>query len=158
NYFGQRCLLARRLIDAGVRFVTVSDPSWDTHADNFRSLKNSLMPRVDQGLTALLQDLGERGMLDTTLVVWASDFGGTPKINAASGRDHWASAGFIVMAGAGIPGGSVLGKTDDEGGAPTASEYFTEDVAATLYSKLGIPLDLVHTTPDGRPIKVNEGK
>lgn len=156
--FGQSCLLARRLIEAGVRFVTVTDPSWDTHANNFVSLKNSLMPPVDQAVPALLDDLADRGMLDTTLVVWLTDFGRTPKINSASGRDHWASAAFAIMAGAGIPGGSVIGKTDKEGGAPIESEYFTEDVAATIYTKLGIPLDLITWTPDDRPVRLNEGR
>ena len=156
--FGQSCLLARRLIESGVRFVTVTDPGWDTHADNFRSLKNSLMPRVDQALPALLMDLEERGLLDSTLVVWLTDFGRTPKINSASGRDHWASAGFAIMAGAGIPGGSVIGRTDREGGAPADAEYLSEDVAATIYTKLGIPLDLITFTPDERPIRLNEGK
>jgi hypothetical protein len=157
NFFGQRCLLARRLIEAGVRFVTVSDPSWDTHTGNFQSLKRSLMPRLDQGVPALLADLEERGLLDSTLVVWLTDFGRTPKVNSASGRDHWASAGFAIMAGAGVPGGAVLGRTDDEGGQSTRDEYFTKDIAATIYTKLGIPLDLITTTPDGRPIKLNEG-
>ena len=100
----------------------------------------------------------ERGLLDTTLVVWLTDFGRTPKVNSAAGRDHWASAGFAVMAGAGVPGGSVLGKTDEEGGVPTRDEYFSEDIAATIYTKLGIPLDLTTTTPDGRPIRLNEGR
>jgi len=158
NRFGQSLLLARRLIEAGVRFVTVSDPSWDTHADNFKSLKNHLMPHVDQGVPALLADLDQRGLLDSTLVVWLTDFGRTPKINSASGRDHWASAGFAIMAGAGIPGGSVVGRTDREGGVPTDAEYFPEDVAATVYTKLGIPLDLITYTADERPIRLNEGR
>lgn len=158
NRFGQGLLLARRLIEAGVRFVTVSDPGWDTHADNFKSLKNNLMPRVDQGLPALLADLESRGLLDSTLVVWLTDFGRTPKINSASGRDHWSSAGFALMAGAGIPGGSVVGRTDREGGVPTDAEYFPEDVAATIYTKLGIPLDLMTYTPDERPIRLNDGR
>jgi hypothetical protein len=157
TFFGQRCLLARRLIEAGVRFVTVSDPSWDNHTDLFRSLKSSLMPRVDTAVPALLADLQDRGLLDTTLVLWLTDFGRTPQVNSASGRDHWASAGFAIMAGAGIPGGSVLGRTDDEGGQPTQAEYFTQDIAATVYTKLGIPLDLITKTADGRPIKLNEG-
>jgi hypothetical protein len=158
NRFGQSCLLARRLIEAGVRFVTVSDGGWDTHADNFRSLKTHLIPRIDQGLPELLIDLQEHGLLDSTLVVWLTDFGRTPKINSAGGRDHWASAGFAVMAGTGVPGGAVLGRTDDEGGVPTHNEYFSEDIAATIYTKLGIPLDLITMTPDGRPIRLNEGR
>lgn len=158
NRFGQSLLLARRLVEAGVRFVTVSNDGWDTHADNFRQLKNRLMPPVDQGLPTLLADLEQRGMLETTLVVWLTDFGRTPQINASSGRDHWATAGCVVMAGAGVPGGSVLGRTDDEGGRPTDGEYYPEDVAATIYSKLGIPLDVMHRTADGRPIRMNEGR
>ena len=156
--FGQSCLLARRLIESGVRFVTVSDGGWDTHADNFNALKKSRIPPIDQGLPELLADLEERGLLATTLVVWMTDFGRTPKINSAGGRDHWATAGFAILAGAGIPGGAVLGRTDEEGGRPTHNEYFTEDIAATIYTKLGIPLDLETHTPDGRPIRLNEGR
>jgi uncharacterized protein (DUF1501 family) len=155
--FGQSCLLARRLIEAGVRFVTVTDPAWDNHQDLFRSIKNGRMPPIDRAFPELLTDLEERGLLDSTLVVWLTDFGRTPKVNSASGRDHWASAGFAIMAGAGIPGGAVLGRTDEEGGQPTRDEYYTQDIAATIYTKLGIPLDLITTTPDGRPIKLNEG-
>ena len=152
--FGQSCLLARRLIESGVRFVTVTDGGWDTHANNFTSLKNTRMPPVDQALPQLLIDLEERGLLDTTLVVWLTDFGRTPQINSASGRDHWASSGFAIMAGAGVPGGSVLGATDDEGGRPTRDEYKSENIAATIYAKLGIPLDLIAHSPDGRPIRL----
>jgi hypothetical protein len=156
--FGQGCLLARRMVEAGVRFVTVSDDGWDTHQNNFNTLKTHRIPPLDQGLPALLTDLEERGLLATTLVVWLTDFGRTPKINSASGRDHWASAGFVIMAGAGIPGGAVLGRTDEEGGRPTHNEYYTEDVAATIYHKLGIPLDLIEYTADARPIRLNEGR
>lgn len=155
--FGQSLLLARRLVESGVRFVTVTDPGWDTHAGNFDSLKKTRVPPVDQGLPALLIDLEEKGLLDSTLVVWMTDFGRTPKINSASGRDHWSTAGFVVMAGAGVPGGAVLGATDEQGERPTRNEYKTDDVAATIYAKLGLPLDLVVTAPDGRPIRLNEG-
>ena len=156
NPFGQKCLLARRLIEAGVRFVTVSDGGWDTHQNNFSGLKK-LIPRIDQGLPQLLIDLEQRGLLEKTLVVWLTDFGRTPKINSASGRDHWASAGFAIMAGAGVPGGSILGATDDEGGQPTRNQYFTEDIVATIYHKLGLPLDLHVQSPDGRPVRLIEG-
>ncbi|MCY2962859.1 MAG: DUF1501 domain-containing protein [Planctomycetota bacterium] len=158
NRFGQRMLLARRLVQSGVRFVTVSDPSWDNHQDCFNALKTGLMPAVDQGLPALLADLEQQGMLDTTLVVWMTDFGRTPKINSASGRDHWATAGFVVMAGAGIPGGTVIGATDDQGSAPSQNEYTTEQVVATIYHKLGLPLDLVVQASDGRPIRLIEAE
>jgi uncharacterized protein (DUF1501 family) len=150
-------LLARRLIESGVRFVTLSDGGWDTHADNFKGLRNK-MPPLDQAIPELLIDLETRGLLDSTLVVWLTDFGRTPKINSASGRDHWANAGFGIMAGAGVPGGSVIGRTDGEGGHATHDEYFTKDIAATIYSKLGIPLDLITHTADGRPIRLNEGR
>lgn len=156
--FGQSCLLARRLIESGVRFVTVTDGGWDTHQNNFTSLKNSRMPPLDQALPELLIDLQERGLLDTTLVVWLTDFGRTPQINSASGRDHWASSGFAIMAGAGVPGGAVLGATDEEGGRPTRDEYKSENIAATIYAKLGIPLDLIAHSPDGRPLRLLEDK
>lgn len=155
---GQSLLLSRRLIQAGVRFVTVSDPGWDTHGDNFKSLKTKLMPPLDQGLPELLIDLEQQGMLDTTLVVWMTDFGRTPQINAASGRDHWSTSGFVAMAGAGLPRGVVLGATDSDGGAPISNQYFPEDVVSTIYHKLGLPLDLILHTPDGRPIRTVEGQ
>lgn len=155
--FGQRLLLARRLVESGVRFVTVSDPGWDHHTDCFNGLKGR-MPAIDQGLPALLADLASSGLLERTLVVWMTDFGRTPKINPAIGRDHWASAGFVVMAGAGVPGGLVVGETDADGGAPKSGEYLTENVVATIYHKLGIPLDLTVTAPDGRPVRLLEGE
>jgi hypothetical protein len=156
--FGQGCLLARRLIEAGVRFVTITDTGWDTHQNNFTSLKKRLVPPIDQGLPQLITDLADRGLLETTLVVWLTDFGRTPAVNSASGRDHWASAGFAVMAGAGVPGGAVLGATDDEGGKVLRDEYFTDDIAATIYAKLGLPADLTVKSPDGRPIRLVEGR
>jgi len=156
--FGQSCLLARRLIEAGVRFVTITDTGWDTHQNNFTALKSRLVPPIDQGLPQLLADLEDRGMLSTTLVVWVTDFGRTPNVNSASGRDHWASSGFAVMAGAGVPGGAILGATDDEGTKVVRDEYFTEDIAATVYAKLGLPADLTVNSPDGRPIRLVEGR
>ncbi|MGL5098050.1 MAG: DUF1501 domain-containing protein, partial [Planctomycetia bacterium] len=156
--FGQRCLLARRLVESGVRFVTVTDGGWDTHGDNFNALKVHRMPPVDQGLSALLRDLQNRGMLSTTLVLWMTDFGRTPQINSANGRDHWASSGFAIAAGAGVPGGTVVGRTDTEGGVPTHDEYFSEDIGATVYTKVGIPIHSLHTTDDGRPMILNEGR
>jgi hypothetical protein len=158
NKFGQSLVLARRLIESGVRFVTVTDGGWDTHANNFKSLKNNLMPRIDQGIPQLLMDLEQRGLLDTTLVLWLTDFGRTPKINSASGRDHWSTSGFLIAAGAGIPAGQVIGATDGEGGLPTKSQYFSEDMMSTVYHKLGMPLDLHAQSPDGRPVRLIEGR
>ncbi|GIW93463.1 MAG: hypothetical protein KatS3mg110_1504 [Pirellulaceae bacterium] len=156
--FGQSCLLARRLIEHGVRFVTVTDGGWDTHQNNFKSLKDSRMPPVDQAFPQLLIDLEQRGLLESTLVLWLTDFGRTPTVNSASGRDHWATAGFAIFAGAGVPGGAVLGETDDEGGTVVRDQYTTDDIAHTVYMKLGIPTDLVVHSPDGRPVRLIEGR
>src|SRR5262249_25225666 len=123
HHFGQSCLLARRLVEADVPLVTVywtsrSTPSlsspdvWDTHADNFNRLKRNLLPPFDQGMTALLDDLASRGLLDETLVVWLGDFGRTPRINGAAGRDHWGFCQSVVLAGAGVRGGLVHGSSD----------------------------------------------
>ena len=155
--FGQSCLLARRLIEAGTRFVTVSSGDWDTHQKNFTRLRK-LLPPVDQGFTALLVDLEERGLLENTLVVWLTDFGRTPTINPAAGRDHWASAGIAVFAGANTPGGTIVGQTDATGGRSIGREYFPRDIAATIYSKLGIPLTTTHVISNGRPMRLCEGK
>lgn len=149
---GQSCLLARRLIEAGVRFVTVSDGGWDTHGDNFNILKNRRLPPLDQAVPCLLRDLKDRGLLDTTVVVWMGDFGRTPQINSSAGRDHWAAVGNVIFAGAGIKSGVVVGATDAEGGTCARDQYFTEDVAATLYRQLGVPLDTIFRSSDGRPI------
>lgn len=156
--FGQSLLLARRLVESGVRFVTVTDGGWDTHQDNFKSLKNSRLPPIDQALPQLLIDLQERGLLDSTLVCWLTDFGRTPIVNSASGRDHWSSSGFAIMAGAGVPGGHVLGETTPDGGAVAKDQYLSEDIATTIYAKLGIPTDLIAHSPDGRPIRLIEGR
>jgi hypothetical protein len=152
---GQGCLLARRLIEAGVRFVTVTDGGWDTHQNNFTSLKNRLLPRLDSALSGLLDDLSIRGQLDSTLVLVLSDFGRTPKVNPSAGRDHWSTAGIALLAGGGLRAGIAVGKTNALAEQPTEAPYYTEDVAATLYHSLGIPLDTTHKTPDGRPIQIN---
>ena len=157
NYFGQSCLLARRLVESGARFVTVSSGGWDTHSNNFKTLRTKLPP-VDQGIPALIDDLEQRGLLDTTLVVWMTDFGRTPEINANSGRDHSSTASYIVMAGIGTPQGTVIGRTDQTASRVDGDEYYAHDVAATIYTKLGLPLETFHTAPDGRPIRVCDGE
>ncbi|MDB5352233.1 MAG: hypothetical protein JWN86_3480 [Planctomycetota bacterium] len=152
---GQGCLLARRLIESGVRFVTVTDGGWDTHQDNFKSLKDRLLPRLDSALSALLEDLSDRGQIGSTLIVVLSDFGRTPKVNPSAGRDHWSTAGVALLAGAGIKGGVAVGQTNSLGEQPIEAPYITEDLAATIYERLGVPLDTTHKTPDGRPIRIN---
>jgi hypothetical protein len=155
NSLGQGCLLARRLIEAGVRFVTVTDGGWDTHQNNFTSLKNRLLPRLDSALSGLLDDLSTRGQLDSTLVLVLSDFGRTPKVNPSAGRDHWSTVSIALLAGGGLRPGVAVGRTNALAEQPTEAPYYTEDVAATLYHCLGIPLDTTHQTPDGRPIQIN---
>ena len=156
NYLGQSCLLARRLVESGARFVTVSSGGWDTHNNNFKTLRKKLPP-LDQAFPALIHDLKSRGLLETTLVVWMTDFGRTAVINANSGRDHSSTASFVCMAGAGTPAGAVIGETDGTGTRTVGGEYYAQDVAATIFSKLGIPLETAHTAPDGRPIWLCEG-
>jgi hypothetical protein len=159
NSLGQGCLLARRLVEAGVRFVTVTDGGWDTHQNNFTSLKDRLLPRLDGAVSGLVQDLTDRGLIDSTLVLVLSDFGRTPKINPSAGRDHWSTAGIALMAGGGIQPGRTVGQTNALAEQPTEAPYYTEDLAATIYHCLGVPLDTTHHTPDGRPIQVNyEGR
>jgi hypothetical protein len=112
NKFGQSCLLARRLVESGVRFINVTMGGWDTHANNFKTLKDRNLPTIDQSWSALLEDLQTRGMLEKTMVIWLGDFGRTPKINSAAGRDHWAGSTVFCMGGGGMKVGSVIGKSD----------------------------------------------
>jgi uncharacterized protein (DUF1501 family) len=159
NTFGQSCLLARRLIESGVHFVTVTDGGWDTHQNNFKSLKERKLPVLDRGYSALLEDLALRGMLDDTLVVWFGDFGRTPKINSSAGRDHWASAGSACMGGGGVKMGEVVGATNPLGEIVIDGLATPADLAATIYTALGVPLHTWFKTPDGRPIELcPEGK
>jgi uncharacterized protein (DUF1501 family) len=157
--FGQQCLLARRLIESGVQFVTVTDGGWDTHADNFKSLKTRLLPRVDRGLSALIDDLDSRGLLDDTLVVWFGDFGRTPKVNPSAGRDHWSTAGVALMAGGGLKVGQVVGRTNPLGEFVTDTPVTPADLAATIYTVMGVNLHTWYRAQDGRPIELcPEGK
>lgn len=152
---GQGCLLARKLTESGTRFVTVTDSGWDTHQDNFGQLRDTLLPRLDSAISALLQDLSDRGRLDSTLVLVLSDFGRNPKVNEASGRDHCSTASLALVAGAGIQSGVVVGRTDSWGASPAEARYVTEDLAKTLYNRLGICRDTVHPTSPGHPVELN---
>jgi uncharacterized protein (DUF1501 family) len=153
NTFGQSCLLARRLVERGVRFVTVNFGGWDHHAKIWDGLKNKL-PELDAGLSALVEDMGERGLLRDTLVVCMGEFGRTPKINKDVGRDHWAPAASLLFAGAGVKPGLVLGATDKQGAYVTRRPVAPADVAFTIYDALGIDPRKSLTAPDGRPIEV----
>jgi hypothetical protein len=138
--FGQQCLAARRLLEAGVPMVKVARGFWDSHHDNFESHRE-LVPDFDNVMSVLLNDLQERGLLESTLVIVLSEFGRTPKINANVGRDHYADAWSCAFAGCGVHGGAVHGKTDEEGKTVTDGQANASDVAATIYKAVGIPLD-----------------
>jgi hypothetical protein len=162
NPQGQACLLARRLIEAGVSFVTLNDRGmgqlgWDTHQQNFPRIKDTLAPPIDRGASTLLADLQERGLLESTLVVMMGEFGRTPKINGNAGRDHHGRANSVVLAGAGLPGGLVLGKTDAKGDVPADRPVTPADLAATIYTRLGIDPGFQFETPDGRPLRLVDG-
>lgn len=152
---GQSALLARRLVESGVRFVVVQDGRWDTHQNNFQQLKSPLLPETDQYWSALLQDLGDRGMLDTTLVIWMGEFGRTPQVNGQGGRDHWGRSNAICLSGAGINMGSVVGQTDKYCSDPLGTMHSTHDFAATIYHLLGIDGHKEYLGPDGRPHLIN---
>jgi hypothetical protein len=160
--WGQSHLLARRLIEAGVRFVTtVNGPSiiWDTHQDNFNRLKNRLVPPMEQGFAALLDDLHDRGLLDSTLVVWMGDFGRTPIINKDAGRDHWPQCYSMILAGGGIRGGQVLGESDRTGAFPKDHPVTPADIHATVFTALGYdPHGITYLSPEGRPFPLSEGE
>jgi hypothetical protein len=160
--WGQSHLLARRLVEAGVRFVTtVNGPSivWDTHKANFVRLKDRLVPPMEQAFAALLDDLAERGLLDRTLVVWMGDFGRTPTINKDAGRDHWPACYSMVLAGGGIHGGQVIGESDRIGGHPKDNPVTPADVHATVFTALGYDSQATtYLSPEGRPFPLSDGQ
>jgi hypothetical protein len=155
NSFGQRALLARRLVEAGVPFVTLYDGGWDHHADIFAGIAKKLPP-FENAIANLIEDLEARGLLETTLVVALGEFGRTPKISTIPGqtkpgRDHWANAMSILFAGAGTPGGQIVGATDRNGYAATERILSPENFVSTVYRKLGIDPGKIYPTPNGRP-------
>lgn len=161
---GQCCLLARRLVEAGVPFVTVNNRGWDTHNDLVTRLKDGytgakqavgLIPSLDMAYSSLVTDLHDRGLLDQTLVVVMGEFGRTPKLNTLGGRDHWPRVFSVMMAGGGINGGQVIGSSDDMGESPRDRPVTPADLAATIYQLLGIDPATTLQTADGRPVKVS---
>jgi hypothetical protein len=156
---GQSCLMARRLVEAGVRCVTINHQNWDTHSRGFATLKDDLLPKLDAALSALFTDLEERGMLRSTVVVVTGEFGRTPKINKDAGRDHWSRCFTVLLAGGGIQGGRVIGKSDAQASDPAESPYGPEDLAATVYHLMGIPPHDEMLTQEGRPVMLsNSGR
>jgi hypothetical protein len=166
HLFGQGCLLARRLLEAGVALVTVywhyegpqDSPVWDTHANNFRHLRQRLMPPTDQAFASLLDDLAGRGLLDDTLVVCMGEFGRSPRINSYAGRDHWPFVQSIVLAGAGIRGGSTYGASDRQGAQPADKPVTPPNLVATLLHLLGVQPDLEVHDRAGRPLRACAGE
>jgi hypothetical protein len=157
--FGQGALAARRLVEAGVRFATVSFGGWDTHGQTFNAHKTRLAPTTDTVVSALVKDLAERGLLDSTIVMVAGEFGRTPKINKNAGRDHWARSMACLLAGGGFKRGYVHGSTDASGMAPATEPVTPDDVAGTIFHNLGIDPSTELQTPTGRPVQLfREGK
>lgn len=165
NRFGQSCLMAKRLIEAGVRFVTVNmfetvfdEITWDIHGSSpfspIECYSNLVGPMFDNGFTSLVEDLSRTGLLDNTMIVATGEFGRTPKINPAGGRDHWPACWPVVLAGGGIQGGRVVGESDDIGGAPKSRPTTPAEVTATVYHSLGIDLETELPGPQNRPIRV----
>jgi hypothetical protein len=150
--FGQSCLLAYRLIQAGVRFATVAFGGWDTHGNNFQTLKNGKLAQLDDGLSALFNVLAEKGLLDSTSIFVTGEFGRTPKINPRAGRDHWPRAMFVLLAGGGMKGGQVIGASDDKAMGPVGEGITPDQVAASFYHSLGIEYTKEYRTPTGRPV------
>ena len=159
NTLGQSCLMARRLVEAGVRCVTVDHANWDTHYHNFRVLKEDLLPKFDMAIPTFFRDMDQRGLLKRTVVVVTGEFGRTPKINAKAGRDHWSRGFTVAIGGGGVQGGRVVGKSNKWAEEPAENPYGPEDLCATVYHLLGInPRSEMHT-PDGRPIMLtNNGR
>ncbi len=165
NSFGQSCLMAKRLIEAGVRFVTVNmfetvfdEITWDIHGSSpfspIECYSNLVGPMFDNGFTSLVEDLSQTGMLDNTMIVATGEFGRTPKINPAGGRDHWPACWPVVLAGGGIQGGRIVGESDEIGGAPKSRPTTPGEIAATVYHSLGIDLETQLPGPQNRPIRV----
>ncbi len=157
--FGRGCLMARRLVEQGVPFVEVDLGGWDTHNDNFRALETQKLPELDKAMSALVEDLEQRGLLPDTAIIWMGEFGRTPRINGNTGRDHWARSWSVVVGGAGMKGGIAVGETNADGTNVETEPYSSQDVMASVLKALGISLDTTFTSKNGRPMKIaNSGK
>jgi uncharacterized protein (DUF1501 family) len=157
--FGRGCLLARRLVEAGVACVEVDFSGWDNHSDVFRTLETNKLPELDQGMSALIDDLTERGLWGETVVLWMGEFGRTPRINANVGRDHWARSWSAVLGGGGMQGGLTVGETNEDGTEVVGESFASQDLMATVLRAVGIPLDKTFTSKNGRPMKIaNSGR
>ncbi len=159
NNFGKGCLMARRLVEIGVPFIEVDMDGWDNHRAVFTTLQRQRLPVIDKAMSALITDLKDRGLYDTTAIVWMGEFGRTPRINPNAGRDHFARAWSVVVGGAGFKRGVVVGKTNEDGTQVESEPYTSQDLMASVLKSLGISLDTTFTTKSGRPMKIaNSGK
>lgn len=162
NSFAQRLVLARRLAEAGVSFTLVNfsnNQEWDTHVDNFNTMKKTRLPELDQAVSALLDDLEDRGLLDSTLVALFGEFGRTPKINPSAGRDHWSNVFSVMLTGGGLKRGQVIGTSSPNGEIPQTRPVHFNEVLATIYHQLGIPTDRAFQDTFGRPVPIlSEGQ
>jgi uncharacterized protein (DUF1501 family) len=156
SYFGQRCLLARRLVEAGVPWVSLNWGGWDHHFNIFTDMKR-MLPELDQAFSTLLTDLNQRGLLENTLVVLLGEMGRTPKINSGPGRDHWGPGMSIAVAGAGTPAGTVVGATDEQGGYPSDRPLTPQDLACTVFRKMGADFRKEFVSEAGRPVPMISG-
>jgi hypothetical protein len=154
---GQCTLLARRLVEAGCRFIGIDHGSWDTHTDNFTSHEKALVPPTDRALSALVTDLDQRGMLDDTLVIMMGEMGRTPRINKDAGRDHWSQCQTVILAGGGIQRGIVVGASDRTASYPTTQPYGIQDLLRTIFHLMGIDSNKTYLTPLGRPVPLVDG-
>ena len=157
NRFGSGCLLARRLVQAGVPFVEVNFGGWDNHDNIFNGLENDRLPRLDQGLSALIEDLAARGMLDTTAIICMGEFGRTPRINGDTGRDHWARSWSVAVGGAGIKPGIAVGETNEDGTKVVGESFTSQDLMATVCKSLDLDLGKNFMSGNGRPMKIANG-
>ncbi len=155
--FGQGCLLARRLVEAGVPFVEVNLGGWDLHQNVHATLQNNKLPELDQAMSALVEDLAQRELIDDTVVMWMGEFGRTPRINANAGRDHWARSWSCVVGGGGIKGGLAVGDTGRDGTAVESEPFSSEDLMTTVCKGLGISTETTFTSKNGRPMKIAGG-
>ena len=159
NSFGKGCLMARRLVEAGVPFIEVGLGGWDNHQNIFPTLKDTKLPTLDQGMSALVEDLEQRGILKDTVIIWMGEFSRTPRINGNAGRDHWARSWSIVVGGGGINGGTAVGATSSDGTSVETTPYSSQDVMASVCNALGISLQTTFTSNSGRPMKIaNSGR
>ncbi|WDI44682.1 DUF1501 domain-containing protein [Bremerella sp. P1] len=155
--FGRGCLLARRLVEAGVPFIEVDLGGWDNHQNIFNTLADNKLPVLDRAMSALVTDLKQRGLLESTTIVWMGEFSRTPRINGNTGRDHWARSWSTVVGGGGINGGIAVGETSSDGTRVETEPYSSEDLMATVCRAMGISLDTTFTSKSGRPMKIANG-